>query len=199
MARSVRSFMVGLAAAFAVATIAADASASTGLSVVNGVSSASARGALTFGSGALSYLCNVTLGIALNPSIAKTSRSAIGQILDSSAGSGFSGCNAGMVGTVLDGATLEYSSFMGTLPEISAVDAVITDVAISLVIPFIGQECLYTGTINARMIRTAFTGIISTIRLVARSSLTAPIPCPSPLSLNGMMTVQGAQPIVQLI
>lgn len=198
LTRTMRFLIAGLVATIAMGMAVSSATASTGASVTNGVTLASANGPLTLSAGGLNIICNVTLGLSLNQSIAKSAGATIGTVLPSGSGSTISGCNLGVTGIVLSGITVQYTSFIGTLPNIAAINGATTNAAFELNIPAIGSSCLYTGSVNAQFVR-ASSGAITRVGLSSRNSLNAPSPCPSPGSLNGPMTVQATQPVVQLI
>jgi len=193
-----RFLIAGLVATIAMGAAVSSATASTGASVTNGVTLAAANGSLTLAAG-LNIICNVTLGLALQPSIAKSPGALIGNVLPSGTTSRIDNCNAGVTGTVLSGITVRYVSFIGNLPNINAINGVSTDAAFELNIPSIGQSCLYTGSVNAQFVRNTATGAITNVGLASRNTLTAPAPCPSPGSLNGPMAVLAPQPVIQLI
>lgn len=202
LTRTMRFVFAALVATIAMGAAVSTANAATGASVTNGVTLASANGKLTLTAG-LNIICDVTLGLRLNSSIAKRTLAQIGEILLSTRGSTITNCNLGVTGTVLNGITVGYISHVGTLPNISAINAQSNNAAFLLNIPTIGN-CLFTGTVPAIFNRNVLTGRIDTVGLAANRSLNAgtTAACPSAPqggSLNGTLTVLETRPIIQLI
>lgn len=190
----------GVIAALAMAIAVGNASASTGMSVTNGVATASFGGPLTFQAGGLSFICDMTLALAINSSITKSPGTAgLASILPSSGGSAVSGCNLGMTGTVLRNGTIEYIAFVGNLPDIAAINGRSSNLAFALYIPLIGQECLSQGAMNLSFMRNAASGLVTSVAVSARNAILAPEPCPSPLSINGSLTASSGVPEIELI
>jgi len=183
-----RFLIAGLVATIAMGAAVSSATASTGASVTNGVTLASANGQLTLNAGGVNIICNVTLGLSLNRSIAKTTDALIGNVLPSGSGSQIADCNLGATGIVLSGITVGYQSFDGALPDVESINALSRNAAFELTIPAIGT-CLYTGSVPARFNRDIFTSQIPTVELNSNRSLNAPAGCPTPGSLIGTMDV----------
>lgn len=199
LTRTTRATITAMIATIAFGAAISSAAASTGASVTNGVTLASASGPITLSAGGLNLICNVTLGFSLNASIAKAPGAVVANVLPSGAGSTISACVLGMTGEVLDHVTFNYTSFAGTLPNIAALNTNSSNFAFSLNIPMIGTDCLFTGSMNAQFVRDTGSGAITRINVSSRNSLNAPAPCPSPASLNGPMAVATPRPAIQLI
>lgn len=197
--RRMRALVVGFFGMIVMAAAVSDASAATGLSISNGVSLATANGRLTLNAGGgLTETCFVTLGLQLSRSIAKRTLAQIGTVLLSNFGSSIRDCDLSLGGEVLNGITVGYIGFNGTLPNITGIRAQSNNARFLLNLPIIGL-CLYTGTVPLVFNRNAVTGLIETVTLNAVNSLIAPAPCPSPASLLGVLTVLNPRPTVVLI
>lgn len=201
LTRTMRFVFAALVATIAMGAAVSTANAATGASVTNGVTLAAANGSLTLTAG-INIICDVTLGLALNRSIAKTTGAQIGSILLSGSGSNIANCNGGVTGVVLNGITVGYASFTGDLPDIETINGLSRNAAFQLNIPAIRGTCLYTGSVPATFNRDVLSGAIDTVDLSASNSLASSGPsanCPSPGSLRGTLTVLATKPIIQLI
>lgn len=197
------SKLLRLAAAAALAAVvmswaAASANAARGMSVTNGVTLFVANGNVTITKPSFTFICRLTLGIAVNSSIAKAALAQIGAVQLSPASS-ISACNLGVTGTILNGITIGYLSFTGVLPNITAINARSNNFAILWQLPIIGS-CLYTGAVPMVLNRNAATGAIDTIVINAPNALvSAGATCPRPASLTGTLTVLPVKPVFQLV
>jgi hypothetical protein len=194
MTRAMKLFMVGVLAIVAMGASVSTATASRGASV--NASLATATGILTLTASGLTVTCTVRLGIQLSSSIAKSSGALIGSILLSPA-STITNCNLGITGTVLNGITVTYSGFTGTLPNITSILGNTTNAAFLLQLPIFGS-CLYRGGTIASTFNRSGGGLITTVGLNG-SGLTSSGSCPGPATLRGTLTVDSPQPTVTLI
>lgn len=198
--RKMRALAVGLFGMLVMAAAVSNATASTGLSITNNVSLATANGRLTLQAGEIVENCDVRLGIILNRSIAKRTLAQIGelQLSDPGGSSSISNCDLSSTGYVLNGITVGYTGFVGTLPNITGITAQSNNAAFLLQLPIIGS-CLYTGTVPVTFNRNPITGRIETVSFTRSPTLFAAANCPGPGSLSGTLTVLATQPIITLI
>lgn len=193
-----RALAIGLVGMLAMAAAVSTASASRGLSITNGVSLAIANGRLSLQAGGILEHCDVSLGIALNRSIAKRTLATIGTVQLSGFGSSISNCDLWLTGYILNDITVGYGGFNGTLPNITGIWAQSNNAAFSLHYPIIGL-CLFSGSVSVTYNRNTITGRIETVSFTGSETLTATSPCPTPASLLGTLTFLATQPITSLM
>ncbi|MDW5597400.1 hypothetical protein VSS74_23835 [Conexibacter stalactiti] len=204
--RWIHALLVGILATVAMGAAVSSATA-TRLSI--SPTSASASGVLSLGFSGITTTCNITLAILTPNSIAKTVGTPIGSILLTGVGRTIlSGCSAAFrTVTVLNGVVLSYTSFSGTLPNISSIT---TDVRTNgpgfLILYAAGPACLYNRfglrvVLNRNVATGSITSLtISTPGTLATIVLNPPgLNCFTGLKLAGILTVQAPQPRVTLI
>lgn len=193
LSRYARFLIAGLVATIALGAAVSSATASTGASVTNGVSSASANGKLTL-SGPVTIVCDVTLSLNLNASIAKTNLAQIGTV---QLGDTIRNCNLGTInGVILNGITVNYLGFRGTLPDITQINTRALNAGFQLNnVPILGS-CLWRGTVDTNFNRNVATLEIDTVDLNASSTLSSS--CGTG-SLRGTLTVLPTKPRINLI
>lgn len=195
--RTIRLLATALIATVVMGFAVNSATASTGVSVTNGVTLFSANGVLTYFASGLTTTCRWSIGFAVAPSVAKTPGALFARVLPSP-GSTFTACNLGITGTMLDGATFNYSSFSGTLPNISSIVVTSTNIGFLFQLPLVGS-CLHSGgSIRATLTRNTVTGTIDSIA-ISGSGITSRGSCPGPITISGTLTVLATKPILQLI
>lgn len=181
---------VGLLLAL-VAAIASNAHASRGISLSS--QTIGAGGTLTFNGGA--WTCNALFTYRTNSNtISKTTGVNYGSITSGSI-TNCTGLATG--GTVLAPINLQYSSFTGTLPNISEINSVSPNFAISF--NTIAGTCLYGGSVRTKKLLvvlgiTIFRYISESVTKRSGSAL-----CPSTLTIAGDLTTLGTVPRVALI
>lgn len=198
LSRKARWLAAAVVASVVMSAAVGSAQASRGLSVTNGVTLFTANGTITKLTGdGINERCFLTLGIILNRSIAKATLAQIGVIQLTGTGSSVRACQVTTNWEILNNITIGYLGFTGSLPNITSILARSNNFQIALTFPIIGR-CLYTGSLPMAFNRGA-AGTIDTITLNAVNSLIAPPPCPSPASINGVLTVLPVKPVIQLI
>ena len=192
-----RKVLVAVVAIIAMGLAVRDAVASTGMSITNGVWSYESVGPMTFSVGGLGVICDVTLEVDINSSIAKSPGASFGSIKPDP-WSQIVNCNQGVTATVLFSVPLDYQSFTGTLPAISAIRLSGLYPAILLYLPVLGASCLYdSGSLNMSISRN-FGGALQGFTLTG-SGLAVASACPLTLSFRGTFTPLAPWPIGLLI
>lgn len=200
MLRLTRLLFAALIATIAMGAAAATGSASTGASVTNGVTLATANGVLTLTAGGITERCDVTLGFTLHQSIAKTHLALIGTVQPTGQGTtNITNCDLSLSVTVLPDIHVGYISFLGELPIIEGILGRANNARFLLQLP--GLSCLYTGEVPVLFERNTFTGEVEFVNLDAQESLFVDNTeqCPDPGSLVGSLTVLSPVPVIELI
>jgi hypothetical protein len=193
------TLIVGLLAAIVFGASAGSATAATGASVTNGATLATASGRVTMNAGGINENCTVRLGMTLNSSIAKRAGTTIGTVQSTaSGGSSITNCDLSTEGTVLHGIVVRYTSFAGTLPNITRINASAPLAGFLLQLPIFGS-CLYQGTVNAVFNRNVTTLEITSVAISGTGLTGSPSGCPTPASLGGTLTVASPLPRINLI
>lgn len=194
--RSSRLILASALTALAITlTLAGTAAASRGFAITNGTTLVGALGGVTVRSSpGAGQTCTWYLVIELESSITKRAGTAVGRILPSPASRTIGDCPT----IFLDGATLAFTSFSGTLPDISMLSANAAGLAFERDLGSSGR-CLYGGgTVNTALLRLPSTRQIGGLA-VSGTGLSAGTGCPGPLSFYGTLTIIGPLPILDLV
>lgn len=176
---------------FLLALQAGGASASSGIAFSSGT--IAAGGVVTMNS---LGTCTVLTTMQLNST---TIRKTVGASIGSDTRITVSGCTGGIItaATIATPTTIQYSSFTGTLPNITEINTVVPNVTISATTPF--GTCVYAGERRRKILLelldvTIFRWISETVVKRSGSAL-----CPSQVTIGGDLRTLGTPPTVRLV
>lgn len=192
-----RLIVAAAMATVAMGMAAGQATASRGLSVTNGVTTATANGRVTIAFSGVIDVCSVSLTFTLNRSFAKSQLAQIAGVASLPI-STITNCDVSNGGAVLLGATVGFMAFDGGLPNVSGIAAQSNNFAFMLDVPILGQ-CLWSGRLSFLIARNVVTGAIESVQLAGSGGLISDVPFCSAAGVIGTLSVLPTRPVMGLV